>query len=342
MAVNSKTKLFDDLASTTMEKIRPKIADAIFEESPFLKWMMQQGRVDTTTGGTHIETRVMYQKNETVAAYSHYDKLNTTPTESLTAAHYSWRQYAGAITISGREEAINSGEEQIIDLLAHQADLLEMSFKDKIAEKMLALTSTKDMSKDILGLEEIIENVAGGSQGTLGGINKTTYSWWRNQRDAISDYDTAAGSDSKLLYTKWTNMLNNCQRQKFVSRGDFLILTTQAVVEKFEKENRDDVRYVTDRNALDLGWTEFKFKGVPVAWDDRVYYNSSTPDNDHRVFFIAAPHLKFLVHKNRNFAMTPFRTPVDQDAKVAFMLLMCQLVSNNNRNHGVLEIDNMN
>ena len=35
----------------------------------------------------------------------------------MTAAEYDWGQYAVTVTISGIEEAKNSGEEQIIDLL---------------------------------------------------------------------------------------------------------------------------------------------------------------------------------------------------------------------------------
>ena len=137
-----------------------------------------------------------------------------------------------------------------------------------------------------------------------------------------------------------TYMLNKCRRQR-VPMSQMMTLTTQEIYEKWEYENRDTVRHTPqDQKALDLGFGDaVKFKGSTLTWDENVI-GTGTSDN-HRIFFIAAPHLKFCIHKNRNFAMTDFRRPVDQDAKVAHMLFMGQLISDNNKHHGVIEVDNI-
>ena len=339
MAINSKTTQYDDLASTTLEKLRTNVTDAIFEESPFWRWMMEGDRMGTTSGGTEIQTRVMYAKNKTVAPYAHYDRLSTAPTESITAARYGWRQYAGNVTISGREEAINSGPEQLIPLLGYQVDLLTMSFKDQLAEDLLAPSADKDLSRQIMGLEELVEPAAGGSQSALGGIDRAANPWWRNQHQTLDYAAAVSGGDTKPLYTALTTLRNDCQRQKFKA-DDYMCLGTQRFIERFERENRDDVRYTADRNGIDLGWENFRFKGIRMAYDERVYENANGED-DHRVFMLNRNFLKLEVHKNRNFAMTKFKEPVDQDAKVAHMLFMGQLVSSNNRHNGVLVIDNL-
>lgn len=338
MVANSYTTTIDDIASATMQKLRPQIADAAFDASPFWGWMKEKGRMSPESGGRFIETRVLYDKNRTVTPYSRFERLPTNPTESVTGAIYNWRQYAGSVVIDGYEESINSGPEQIFDILGHQVELLKRSFADRMAEDLLAQVGTKDVTKAITGLEEIIEPAAGASQGTLGGINKQTYTWWQNQYLNVANYATSSASDSRFFYTTFTKFYNDC-RQQLVRPSDQMALTTQTVYETIEKEERESMRTApVDQRMYELGWTNFKFKGTPTVWDTRVYQDGV---NNHRYFLVHAPDLKMCVHKNRNFVMTPFRTPADQDAKVAYMLFMGQLITMNNRHHGVINISNI-
>lgn len=338
MAIASYTREFDDLASTTMELIRSKIADAIFDASPTLKMLNATGAFTTAGGGRHIETRLMYAKNNTVGTYHGYDELVTAPTESITAAKYGWKQAAGAVCISGLEERVNSGPEQLIGLLKHEVKLLSMSFRDWLADQLFATTSAKDFVRDFTGIEQIAEPLTGGSQGTLGGISKATYTWWRNQYATIA-YDTlVTAGDTRALYTALTSMVNNTTQQ-IAPLNDMIMVTSQKVVETFEREDRNYVQWMPkDRTALDLGITAHKFKGISMLWDPRI---ANTGPTGERVFMLCKSHLNFTVHKAANFSMTPFQRPTNQDAKVAHMLLMGNMTSSNNRHHGCLLITDM-
>ena len=355
---NSLSYSFDDIASATLARIRPKMADAFFEAIPVLNFMLQGGRVEVVQGGRHIEERILYADNDTVAPYSRYDELAATPTESITVATYNWRQYSGSVMFDGFEEAINSGEAQIIDLVKHNVKILEMSFRDKMATDLFALTAAKDMNMQILGFDQIIEPAAPGSQDdVVGGIDKATYSWWRNQYENVDYGGKIAAGDSKPIYSALTRMLNNTARQ-LVSPSDQVIVTTQQVYEQFEFEHaigvgtslQGDFRYMPrDQRAINMGWQgEYRFKGRPIMWDDKCYgigpgEGGSTPSttDDHRCYVLTLPFLSFKIHRNRNFAMTPFRTPWNQDARVAYMLFMGNLCCNNMRHQGTIEFDNI-
>ena len=221
MAVASYTYDLDNIGVTTLQILRSRIADTIFKANPTTAWFLSKGRVRTESGGKWIEEPLMYSKNDTIQSYRGYDVLNVNPTEELTAARYQWRQSAGSITMSGLEDLQNAGAAQVINLLRQKIKVLEMSFREWFNEKIHAATATKDITRDFLGLDEIVENVDEVAQGTLGGINKTDYDWWRNRRTEATA--TAAYTDRPLTKAMLT-FFNDCS--KGLARPD-LILTDQ-------------------------------------------------------------------------------------------------------------------
>jgi len=51
---------------------------------------------------------------------------------------------------------------------------------------------------------------------------------------------------------------------------------------------------------------------------------------------IQSKYLKFKMQEGLNFAKTPFKEPSNQQAKVGFIIVGCQLMTNNRRRQGVL------
>lgn len=325
MAVASYTEYLDNIGATTMQIMRKQLADAIFKANPTAYWLLRSGRVRMESGGKFIQTPLMYAKNTTIKSYRGYDILNVNPSEEITAARYQWRQAAGSVVISGLEELENAGEAALLSILKTKLRVLEMSFREWLNEKLHAATSAKDTARDILGLAEIIENTAEASQGTLGGISKTTYSWWRNRRSAISTA-TYAYTDRPL--TKGLiQFVNNCS--KGLTSPDLLI-TDQTTYEDYEKENMEFLRYMPqDQNMLNIGFQNQKFKGITMMWDE-----AATAD---LVYALNTEFLEFVIHRARNFVMTPFVKPHNQDARTAQMLFAGNLTCSNCRFQGVLD-----
>lgn len=346
-----------NIATTTLQAIRKNVADAVFLARPFTRWMMMNGRTRTQNGGKWIETPILYGKNTTVGAYRGYDTLTTAPTEELTMARYSMPQTAGSYSISGEEEMDNSdGPTRILPLLQWKARVLEDSFKEYVNGVFLAATASKDLTKEMLGLNEIIPQLTAESQGTLGGIAVTNTLipgsderyWWASKYPQVFfgdntyqplNYATDYAGTKGGLYRMFNNFLNIIT-EGLDKRTD-LILTNQRVYEQFEVENADKMRYgPRDLDMLKVGFDNQMFKGIRMMWDPQVGGGVDSVDGN-LVYFIRSADLEFVVHSQRNFVTTPFREPTNQDAKVAYMLLKANLICTNRRHQGVITIDDI-
>lgn len=332
----------NNISTTTLQLIRRRLADNIFKANPLAAWLLMRGRVKTESGGKRIDEPLMYATNTTVQAYKGYDRLNVFPTEELTNAQFAWRQAAATISLSGLEDLQNSGESAIFNLLKTKIKVAEMSLKQWLAEKLAANTSTKDTARDFLGLDELIEDVVGGSQGTVGGIDKVVETWWRNYYKAFAG---ALGATTDLL-TKYLN-----ETYLAVTKGltfPDLILTDAIIFQRYEDDNRTLLR-LQDRRLLDVGFDNLKFKGATMMWDENIQSgtqitggvgtpHTSAAGNTHLVYFINSEYFGVTLHARRNFVMTPFVTPYDQDAQVAQILLAGNSTVCNGRFQGVVKI----
>ena len=106
----SPNSLFSELAATTYNKHRKKVADNLTTRNAFLKYMTKRGNKRTEDGGLTIVEPLDYQTNGTYQRYSDYDVLDISQSEVISAAQYQWRQVAINVVASGREMRINSGE----------------------------------------------------------------------------------------------------------------------------------------------------------------------------------------------------------------------------------------
>ena len=108
---------FDEILSTTLKNYIPKLTDNIFSARPLFYALTNGQTIRRISGGAKIVVPVIYGTNSTAGSYDGTDTISTTAQTGISAAEYSWKQYAATVTISGIEEAKNNGEAQIIDLL---------------------------------------------------------------------------------------------------------------------------------------------------------------------------------------------------------------------------------
>ena len=325
MAVHTISTTMDNLATTTLHRTRRQFADAIFKASPFAFYMLARGRVQTENGGQSIREPLIYATNDTVKSYSGYDKLEVHPTEELTQAAYNWKLFAGTISISGEEELKNSGPAAIMNLLKAKIQVANKSMKEKMNVYLLQTQDNRG-TKDFLSLDNLIEDIAGASQGVVGGIARATYSWWRNK------YQT--GSLASIT-AEFRNFYND------VSEGietPDMILCNQTQFEAYEDQNAGKLR-LQDTNLLDVGFDNLRYKGAVMMWDtlmDDTSVRTSTADKV--AYFINTDYLRLVMHAKRQFVMSKFVQPYDQDARVAQILVAGNLTCSNSRFQGALNL----
>jgi hypothetical protein len=306
---------FDALLSTTIANYRDKFADNLSQSFLLMYWLTTQGRKLTEDGGESIVVQLMYGKNSTVKSYDGYELLDTTPQEGLTSAKFPWKQVSGSISISRKEERQNSGEQRIINLLESKVKQAEISMSDEMNRMMFA-DGLGNGSKDLFGLDLIVESGLGGAWGSLGGIDRSDAqnAWWRPQ------YIDGGG----VAWTTSPQGLPQLRRlYNFASRGNEhpdIGITTQLTHELIESDLVQNQRFVDSRVA-NSNFEMLKFKGAIIGYDEMC--PAAT------FFWLNSDYLAFVVDKMTDLITTDFVRPEDQDAKTAQILLMANMVASN-------------
>ena len=98
----------------------------------------------------------------TVAFYNGYEVLDTSPSDVLSAAEYSYKQLAGTVTISGLEQIKNSGSEALINLLESRIGVLEKSMENTLSTSLFS-DGTGTSSKEVGGLQLLVADAGTGT-----------------------------------------------------------------------------------------------------------------------------------------------------------------------------------
>lgn len=352
-APSTNTLYYDSLLSTTLNAYRRTLYDNIFKDSAYLAFlrMDDQGLVKQD-GGERIQMALMYGKNETVKSYSGYEVIDTTPQDGITSAFYEWKEIAGTISISRKEERQNSGEGRLINLLQSKIQQAEMSMREELNTQLLLGTVSGatlvpgNSAKDLNPLGYFLpkdETAAPSAGGNVGNIARETYAWWRPRNaDASAG---AAGTDFNLTVSTYAGLKVAFKRlYNFCSRGSGgspnLGIADQESFECYENALDAQVRYQNTRMA-DMGFDTVKLRGATLIWDEvmpNINDGSTDPSGatDGTLFLVNTNFYKLTIDSQTDIVTTPFVEPENQTAKTAKILFMGDAGISNMRKHGVL------
>ncbi len=353
-APSTNTYYYDSLLSTTLDGYvgSGEMFDNIFKDSAFLAALREMGAVQRQNGGERIRAPLQYGKNSTIGSYSGYDVIDTTPQDNFTTAFYEWREIAGTISISRKEERQNSGEAMILDLLKGKIKDAEMSMREEINTQLIQGTVSSSTfvpgndAKDLNPLGYFIRKdntadpVSGGNVGNIA----ASESWWRH-KTAVADSGSAdTGNSFALNISTYKGLVVGVKRMyNYCSRGTGgspnLVLFDQTSYETYENALDDKVRYGNTRMA-DMGFDNIKVRGATGIWDELV------PDLDNgtaassattgTVFFLNTNFYRLVIDSETDVVTTPFVEPENQTAKTAKVLFMANAVCSNLRKLGTL------
>jgi hypothetical protein len=164
-----------EIVTTTLRNRSGKLADNVTRNNALLNRLKEGGRTRPFGGGRTIVEEIMYANNGTYKRYSGYEALNITPSDVFTAAEFAIRQAAVAISISGLEMLQNRGKEAVIDLLRSRIDNAETTLTNGLSYDVY---SDGTQSGQMNGLQSLISSTP--TTGTVGGIDRATWTFWRN------------------------------------------------------------------------------------------------------------------------------------------------------------------
>jgi len=304
---------FDAIASTTLKSYRKKFADNVSNGNVLLKYLNMKGKIVTNGGDTLVE-ELMYASGNG-GSYSEADTMIVTKPEGLSAAEFNWKQEYATITLTGTDKLRNSGKEKMQSLMEARAKQAEITMSNRLGSLIYG-DGTGNGGKDVLGLAAICSTTP--TTGILGGINRATDTFWRNKVNASvgsfgSNGITAMGSMVRQL-------TRGVDRPKVIVAGN----TVFGYVENLAHGKAQ----FNNPNLADLGFHALKFEGIDLLYDPQC------PDD--RMYFLNLDYLKLRVHPDKDFDMSDFVTPADQDVSIAKILWAGQLTVSNCALQGVL------
>jgi len=314
-----------EILTTTLEYRTKKLRDNVSKNNALLSRLKEKGKAKPVAGGVTIREELEYAENGTFMYYSGYEQLNVSPSDVMTAAEFAWKQAAVAVVGSGLELRIqNASKEQVFNLLEKRISNAEKTMANNLAVGAYS-DGTGSSGKQVGGLQLLVADSP--SSGTVGGINRSTWSFWRNYAfDATTDGGAAATAAN--IQTYMNEVFLRC------SRGDDktdLIVASKTYYKLFWA-SMQAIQRVTESKMGAAGFQNLAFaNNVPVVYED-----STGILTDH-MYFLNTDYLQFNYAPGRLFEPSDEVRPPNQDAETHLILFAGNLTCSNCALQGVLK-----
>ena len=254
--------VFTEMVSTTMRNVSKDVADNISANNALTARLKKKNKFMTLDGGYEIQVPLEYNTNGTYQRFAGFDTLNVDSSDVVTSAKYDWCQIALHVVSSGRELRMNSGKSAMINLVkTKKANALKTAANNFSID----LYSDGALTNQIGGLANIIQT---NGQGTVGGLNSATWTFWRNKYREIASSnaytkDTFKGEMNAL----WLQLVRGADKP------DLIVLSHDfyAVYEAGEQQLQ---RYM-DADMANSGFVGLKYKTADVIFDDNTNFTST-------------------------------------------------------------------
>jgi hypothetical protein len=246
-----------EIVTTTLRKRSGRLADNVTRNNALLNRLREKGKVKTASGGRTIIQELEYAQNASARWYSGYETLNINVSDVFTGAEFNWRQAAVAVSISGLELLQNAGRERVIDLLDSRIGNAERTMTNLVAE---AVYSDGTDTKKIGGLQFLVADSP--STGTVGGIDRATWGFWRNiSYDATTDGGAAATSSNIQSYMNRVYV----QLCRGTDKPDLIIADNNYW--RLYLESLQAIQRITNEKMASAGFESLKYMSADVVLD---------------------------------------------------------------------------
>ena len=318
-----------DVIATTIQSRTGQIADNVTSNNALLMKLKQRGNIKTFSGGNTILQELSFASNGNAGWYSGYETLPIAAQDVISSAEYVIKQAACPVTISGLEQLQNAGKERIIDLLDARLDVAESSMANLIASGLYS-DGTAAGGKQIDGL---LKQVSTTPTNTVGGIDRSTWLFWKNQYFRCTTTGGAAASASNVqnyFNRMWSSLVRGNDRPD--------LIMVDNIMWSFYMASLQNIQRFTDTETAKLGFVSVKYMDADVVLDGGMQINwtstgaagttpSAVPATS--AYFLNTKYLFYRPHAQRN--MVPLspgqRYSVNQDAAVQILAWAGNLTS---------------
>jgi hypothetical protein len=312
--------VFTEMVTSTDRTWGSKVTDNVSKHNALLNIMKRKGKIKTVSGGYEIAEPIEYGENSTYQRYSGYDALNTNASDVITTVKYDYQQVALHVVASGREIRMNMGsKERMIDLVkTRKANALKTAANNFSID----VYSDGTLTNQINGLANIIQT---NGQGTVGGIDSATFTFWRNKfREITGTNAYTAANIVQEMNPLWYSLTRGADKPD-------LIVFSHDLFAVYEASQQQLQRYA-DGELAKAGFNTLKYKDANVVFDDNTNFTTTA----ERGYFLNTDYLYLVQHKEAQWTMDDEKRPTNQDAIVVPMYWMGNLVCTNRALQGIL------
>jgi hypothetical protein len=308
----------------------PEIADNVYNSNP-LFFRLNRMNKKIVQGGFQIELPIMYQAFAAGGFYNGYDALNIAPSDTVQNAAFDWKQAYVPVTVDGRTLVRTDSSMAVANFLALYFQQAEMQLADNLGA---GIWSNTPGANGIDTIPWAIDNGTVTGPSAYGGLAHGTSPnpWWNGQVGAGGPITFSAmqATFGKCTYGGRHPTIIMCDQT--VYNAYIALFSTSGGTTYFE---RGPGAY--DEVLAQGGWTNALFNNIPVLVDSHILgYNGASGTGSHPMYFIDENYFYLMVAQGVDFKLEDFITPVNQDAMVAKLFWMGDLVANNLQTSGVI------
>lgn len=327
----------NDLLSSTLFSIRDGEVDELFKKVPFLDDAKKHGGIEYEDGGIKIQRPLSVAEHSTISLMTTgYEPVSLAVADVLKPAIYDWCDFAAPIVISKKEELENSGEKAVVKIVEARMRSVMSLLRRELNKQILAgssatLTTMNTLNGNVAGVNRFLEpRVPGATQtSVVGGLAKNTL----NVPGFFNQFATANGA----FGTDGLGAMHNIYTAANVitPMGEInSVIASTAAFANYKRSLFANERYI-DEKTLDGGRMALAYAGAVVSADSDMPLNGGAP-NEFSMYFLNFDGIKMVIHKDGDFAVSPFEYISGTTARAATVYFKGQLIADHLGSCGVL------
>jgi len=322
----------NDLLSSTLFSIRDGEVDELFQKVAFLDNAKKFNGLEYEDGGIKIQRPLSIAEHSSITSLpTGYEAVNLAVKDVLQPAIYNWADFTAPIVITKKEELENKGEKAIVKIVEARMRSVMGMLRRELNKQILAGSST------ILTTVNTLNGAKTGGflekDGTqvndVGGVSKSTYAvnGWNNQYANVA---SKFGDDGIRLMQQMAIKANTVTHMGEVQ----CVLLSEATMANYRRALFAQERYINEK-TLDGGRMQLAFGGAVVEQDLELgfAYDGSTTVSG---YFLNFDGVKMVMHKDADFAVSPFEHISGTTARAAQLYVKMQLIADHLGSQGIL------
>jgi hypothetical protein len=304
------------LVATTLQNYHKQFADNVSNSNAVTALLREGNRVRVIEGGRAIACPLTYAE-ETFAWYLGTELLSRATKDTISEAHYDPANAVASVTLSGPDLAKNRSRERILNLLEGKLDNAEATMKNNITK---AVYGDGTVAKSFVGLKGMVTN---DGSGIIGGIDATTWTFWKNQfQQVVRATGLQYPALKAAMNAMWMKLIRGAEKPD-------LIVADGEIYSTYESGLQENQRYADARLGA-LGFETLKYKSAPLVFD-------GVATGLTGAYYLNTKYMKFEIYSGRNFESLdlPDQSP-DMDAVTRHLAFMGALTLSNRSMQGRL------